>query len=67
LGTVFELYPDRTIVHDWHYLDLYSFTGGTTDGANPESLLTEDSSGNVYGTTNYGGLENEGIVFQLKP
>lgn len=32
LGTIFELYPDRNIVHDWHYLEQYSFAGGKTDG-----------------------------------
>jgi uncharacterized repeat protein (TIGR03803 family) len=67
LGTIFELYPDRVKVHVWHYLEVYSFAGGTTDGANPESLLTEDKSGNLYGTTNFGGSADEGIVFQLKP
>jgi len=67
LGTVFELYPDRYKVHDWHYLEVYSFAGGTTDGANPQDMLTEDLSGNLYGTTNAGGSANEGTVFQLKP
>jgi uncharacterized repeat protein (TIGR03803 family) len=67
LGTIFELYPDRTIVNDWHYEEVYSFTGGTTDGANPQSLLTEDKNGNLYGTTNSGGQENEGAVFRWIP
>jgi uncharacterized repeat protein (TIGR03803 family) len=66
-GTIFELYPDRTIVHDWHYLEAYSFAGGTTDGANPESPLTGDTSGNLYGTTTFGGSAGQGTVFQLKP
>lgn len=67
LGTIFELFPDRLIVDRWHYLEVYSFKGGTTDGANPEDLLTEDTTGNLYGTTNGGGSVGEGIVFQLKP
>ena len=67
LGTIFELYPDRTIVHDWHYKLLYSFAGGTTDGANPEGVLTEDKNGNLYGTTNAGGSENEGTLFEFTP
>jgi len=33
---------------------LYNFAGGN-DGANPESGLVADSSGNVYGTTEAGG------------
>ncbi len=67
LGTVFELYPDRLVAERWHYLEVYSFAGGTTDGANPQSLLTEDKNGNLYGTTNAGGSAGEGTVFQLKP
>jgi uncharacterized repeat protein (TIGR03803 family) len=67
LGTIFELYPDRIIVHDWHYKLVYSFAGGTSDGANPEGVLTEDTKGNLYGTTNAGGLANDGTVFQLTP
>jgi uncharacterized repeat protein (TIGR03803 family) len=67
MGTIFELYPDRTIVNDWHYGEVYSFTGGTADGANPQSLLTEDKSSNLYGTTNAGGSANEGTVFKFIP
>ena len=44
---------------------LYSF-GGNPDGANPESRLTADSAGNLYGTTNSGGL-GSGTVFELSP
>jgi uncharacterized repeat protein (TIGR03803 family) len=35
------------------YTILHNFTGA--DGASPEAALIEDSSGNLYGTTNYGG------------
>ena len=65
LGTIFELYPDRVIVDRWHYLEDYSFTGGTNDGANPQSSLTADSTGALYGTTNSGGSANEGTVFRF--
>ena len=44
---------------------LYSF-GGSPDGANPESRLTADSAGNLYGTTYSGGL-GSGTVFELSP
>jgi hypothetical protein len=37
------------------FIALHSFTGGSTDGANPLSQLTPDGSGALYGTTFYGG------------
>jgi uncharacterized repeat protein (TIGR03803 family) len=45
---------------------LYSFTGGTTDGANPVADLLIDGDGNLYGTTVLGGTANGGTVFELK-
>jgi uncharacterized repeat protein (TIGR03803 family) len=43
---------------------LYSFTGGA-DGANPNSSLIFDSSGNLYGTTYSGGASGAGAVFEV--
>lgn len=45
---------------------LYSFSFGT-DSANPAGGLIMDSSGNFYGTAQYGGLSNFGTVFKLEP
>ena len=45
--------------------DLYNFSGNP-DGASPESRLTADSAGNLYGTTYSGGL-GYGTVFELSP
>jgi uncharacterized repeat protein (TIGR03803 family) len=50
LGTVFE-YDAATE----QLLTLYSFSGGTTDGANPYGGLYADASGNLWGTTVNGG------------
>ena len=36
-------------------------------GQNPESNLISDASGNLYGTTYYGGRFGSGTVFELSP
>ncbi len=69
-GTVFELSPG-----DSGYTEsvLYNFCseGGTqcTDGAVPVAGLIQDASGNLYGTTEFGGLNgiDWGTVFKLSP
>jgi len=43
---------------------LYNFTGGA-DGANPNSSLIFDASGNLYGTTYAGGANGDGTVFEV--
>jgi uncharacterized repeat protein (TIGR03803 family) len=46
---------------------LYRFTGGV-DGGVPDSTLTFDALGNLYGTTSYGGASIfYGTVFKLTP
>jgi uncharacterized repeat protein (TIGR03803 family) len=67
LGTVFELYPNLNLVENWHYRILHSFSGAPDDGTTPESPLTVDSAGTLYGTTNAGGLYNRGTVYEIMP
>jgi uncharacterized repeat protein (TIGR03803 family) len=43
---------------------LHNFTGGA-DGANPQASLILDKAGNLYGTTNAGGISNAGTVFEV--
>jgi len=47
---------------------LYRFSGGL-DGGTPESAVTIDASGNIFGTTLNGGVERDsfpsGVVFEL--
>jgi uncharacterized repeat protein (TIGR03803 family) len=45
---------------------MHSFTG-SQDGAYPDSNLTMDAAGNLYGTTQIGGAYGAGTVFELTP
>jgi uncharacterized repeat protein (TIGR03803 family) len=45
---------------------LYSFTGGA-DGGFPNSGLTLDAQGNLYGTTSQGGAHVYGTVYEVTP
>jgi uncharacterized repeat protein (TIGR03803 family) len=46
---------------------LHRFTGGA-DGENPAAAVVEDSAGNFYGTTEYGGENGYyGTVFEMTP
>jgi uncharacterized repeat protein (TIGR03803 family) len=63
LGTVFKLSP---VGGGWTESIIYSF-GASGDGYTPWGGLTVDSSGNLYGTTIYGGFYNDGTVFELSP
>lgn len=59
-GTVYELIRGRT---SWTYSLLYTFTGGS-DGLYSYSNLVLGSTG-IYGTTNQGGANGLGVVFQI--
>ncbi len=57
-GTVFKVDTNGT------ESVLYSFTG-SPDGAYPYAGLVRDATGNLYGTTYYGGTSGYGTVFQV--
>ena len=61
MGTVFSVTTSGTQTL------LYSFKGGTTDGANPTGGLTIGTDGNFYGTTQQGGSKSSGVVFKITP
>ncbi len=64
-GTVFELSPNGS--GGWTEKVLHSFNYNGTDGAFPTAGLIFDSAGNLYGTTENGGIHFQGAVFQLTP
>jgi uncharacterized repeat protein (TIGR03803 family) len=43
------------------------YTFNFTDGSAPNGGLILDSAGNFYGTTQFGGSSNRGIIFKLSP
>ena len=66
-GTVFKLSQRGGI---WRETILHSFgkpTGAGPDGYAPWGSLVFDTAGNLYGTTSYGGPNDDGVVFELTP
>jgi uncharacterized repeat protein (TIGR03803 family) len=53
-GTMFEVTPAGA------FTLLYSFSNPATEGCGPSGTLVMDASGNLYGTTYFGGANNEG-------
>jgi uncharacterized repeat protein (TIGR03803 family) len=67
-GTTFELSPSRD--GTWQETVLYNFCSVGSlcqDGQFPKAGLVFDASGNLYGTTTYGGAKGSGTVFELSP
>jgi uncharacterized repeat protein (TIGR03803 family) len=60
-GTVFRVSPSGT------YSNLHSFAGYPTDGWLPQAALVQSSDSNLYGTTDFGGADNDGTVFRISP
>ena len=59
-GTVYRLGTDGT------FSVFFSFGGGA-EGAEPTDSLVLGTDGNFYGTTQFGGYYDEGVLFQLTP
>ncbi|MFZ0770715.1 MAG: choice-of-anchor tandem repeat GloVer-containing protein [Candidatus Sulfotelmatobacter sp.] len=63
-GTAYKLSPSTG--GKWKESVLHAFTNGA-DGGNPDCGFVFDSSGNLYGSTNNGGADGDGVVFEIKP
>jgi uncharacterized repeat protein (TIGR03803 family) len=51
----------------WKEKVLHQFTKNGMDGYFPEAALILDTTGNLYGTTSFGGAHDAGTVFELTP
>jgi uncharacterized repeat protein (TIGR01451 family) len=66
-GVIFELNPPGSAGGSWTDTTLYDFEAGGSSGAYPQSQLTWDALGNLYGTASGGGSYSAGTVFELSP
>lgn len=65
-GTIYRM----SFAHNkWTYTLLYTFClqKKCPDGSQPHGALIRDIKGNLYGTTQYGGDANKGVVYELSP
>ena len=71
-GTVFRLKPPSRKNGSWNLSTVHGFTS-IPDGENPAAGVILDRTGNLYGTTRYGGLGSGcgftdcGTVFEVSP
>lgn len=67
-GVVYSMHPQANVCIavscPWVESLLWTFTG--SDGSSPDyGTLTFDQSGNGYGTTQFGGTQNNGTVYEI--
>ena len=62
-GSVFKLSNTQ---HGWVYTSLHDFTGNS-DGGGIAGKISIDTDGTLYGTAAYGGVNDRGVVWMIKP
>jgi uncharacterized repeat protein (TIGR03803 family) len=60
-GALFRFHPGSGTVQVLH-----SFPSGDLDGTQPYGRLLEASDGTLYGTTQFGGASNQGVIFAIQ-
>ena len=63
-GEIFQLTPENGT---WSFKVLHTFRGPVYDGEAPSGSVVFDASGNLYGTTQLGGFDGCGVVYELSP
>jgi uncharacterized repeat protein (TIGR03803 family) len=66
LGMVFEMSPPAKRGGPWSETKLYAFPGAP-GGQNPAAGLVMNKDGNLFGTTEIGGANGNGTVFEVTP
>ena len=66
-GVVFEMSPPQAKGSAWTYGVLLNFDGNNGGASSPEASLILDKNGNLYGSTDLGGLDGNGAVFEVVP
>lgn len=61
-GTLFEIGADGR----FSLLHTFCSAANCTDGGEPYSGVHIDAAGNLYGTTNIGGAQNSGVVYEFR-
>ncbi len=61
-GVVFEM---KQVSGVWKFAAIHSFAG--TDGQLPESSVSFNAAGDLFGTTVTGGTDFSGVIFEMKP
>ena len=64
LGSIYMVKP---VAHGWQETLVHSFAGGNDDGSRPSSSLVVAGDGSLFGTTQTGGIGDNGTVFQFTP
>jgi uncharacterized repeat protein (TIGR03803 family) len=59
-GGIFKITPQGALT------PLYLFTGGN-DGSSSMAMLVQGIDGDFYGTTQFGGVDDDGVVFKINP